>query len=576
MKQLFRAITAAGALWGGLCTTTQAQQFNEPIGGFTVDNVVSQFNQIAHHGDPLGFHRDGYYDPSLCRHYQGVNRYNAADGTPYLLVSGSGHRGSGFCGAFDEPAHVLIVRMGSRPKHGERLRSNRLNRFASVKDTPPPANDEAVTAITFDGTNGTTSWEHGGDAQVVDGVWVVPMERQPDNDDSGSLVFIDVEDPENPAIITEFIYPFKLGVLGMTRDPNTGKYIIATSAGGTDFIQWWETTGTDLRQLSSPSQLQLLQTWTVDNNANQAVRDKWEKWQNFDLIRQTDGRLFLATADNTGSIDTGADWIRLFEVTRSGNSFDLTYRAERRLKMDDPRMGNAAAATGFYVSPTRELLMYATEHENNGPNDTVRAGEWRSYNINSRTGAPVSGRPWIELYWDTSGWDESSPNRSLLLEQTDFGRESVFNLDLEDGWAQEADSLRWWAPPGTVIRLFRENNWSSGGGSTIQLVGNGTVQYFRDIDNGSFLNDDPSTGVVIAGWHDRIRSVYLGGTIPIGLGSPIPTFSQAIFFINTETSSPLPAIAPYTGIYFESTLSAPGGRPLTIYPVDGPVTIVKP
>ncbi|MCA9310416.1 MAG: hypothetical protein KDA21_04370, partial [Phycisphaerales bacterium] len=487
----------------------------EPAGGYTVDDVSAEFSRIALHGDPLGFHRGPGVDPSLCRHYQGVNRYNGPDGTPYLMVVGSGHRGSGFCGAYDDPAHLLVVRMGSRPRHAERMRSNRLSRFASVDDTVPPTSDTGVTSIVFDGTGGWSSWEHGGDAQIVDGVWVVPMERTPTDDDRGSLVFLDLAAPENPSLIAEFVYPYRLGVLGMTRDPETGRYIIVASAGATEELRFWETTVTDLRQLTSPDQLVLLDIWDVnDASTPQSVKDKWEKWQNLDFIRQTDGRLFLATADNTGGTDMGDDWIRLFEVTRSGNVFALTYVAERHLKMDDPRMGNGAAATGFYVTPTRNLVMYATEHENGGPDGTIRAGEFRSYDM-SLDGSGQYGSAWVELYWDVNGWNDSSPNRSLLLEQIDFGQESVFNLDTEDGWAQEADSFRWWAPPGAVIRLFAENNW---GGSAITLVGDGEVHFFQDIDSGSFMDNDPLSGVFISGWHDRIRSASLAGTFPTGPG----------------------------------------------------------
>ena len=36
-----------------------------------------------------------------------------------------------------------------------------------------------------------------------------------------------------------------------------------------------------------------------------------------------------------------------------------------------------AAASTFYVSPSGELIFYATEHDNDGPDATVKVGEWR-------------------------------------------------------------------------------------------------------------------------------------------------------------------------------------------------------
>ena len=41
------------------------------------------------------------------------------------------------------------------------------------------------------------------------------------------------------------------------------------------------------------------------------------------------------------------------------------------------RLANFAAASTFYVSPSQELLLYATEHDNDGPSGTVKMGEWR-------------------------------------------------------------------------------------------------------------------------------------------------------------------------------------------------------
>ena len=223
---LVRRSLALAVAWAAGGPTARAV---EPPGGYTVDDVVAQFREIALHGDALGFHLGPGVDPDLCRHYQGVNRINGSDGTPYLLVTASGHRGSGFCGAFDRPAHLLVVRMGSRSKHGERMRSNKLSRFSNVGSTTPPSADRGVVSILFNGTGGWTDWEHAGDAQVVDGVWVVPMERRFNNDDAGSLVFIDVADPENPRLITEFFFGEKLGVLGMSAVKSWGKTSLVIS-----------------------------------------------------------------------------------------------------------------------------------------------------------------------------------------------------------------------------------------------------------------------------------------------------------------------------------------------------------
>ena len=42
---------------------------------------------------------------------------------------------------------------------------------------------------------------------------------------------------------------------------------------------------------------------------------------------------------------------------------------------------NLAAASTFYVSPSGELIFYATEHDNDGPDETVKVGEWRHVDV---------------------------------------------------------------------------------------------------------------------------------------------------------------------------------------------------
>jgi hypothetical protein len=89
---------------------------------------------------------------------QGVVRVDAPDGTPYLLVSRSG-RTLALClpGSGSERANVYVVRMGSRDKNGERLRSNRLRKGMETTDTPPETEDRVVKTLLFDGT---TEWPH--------------------------------------------------------------------------------------------------------------------------------------------------------------------------------------------------------------------------------------------------------------------------------------------------------------------------------------------------------------------------------------------------------------------------------
>ena len=92
----------------------------------------------------------------------------------------------------------------------------------------------------------------------------------------------------------------------------------------------------------------------------------------------------------------GDDYIDLFEVGFDGSRVVLTHRSTRHM-ISHPggeglygdgevlwggRLASFAAASGFHVTPTGELLFYATEHDNDGPQGTngrgsVKMGEWR-------------------------------------------------------------------------------------------------------------------------------------------------------------------------------------------------------
>ena len=116
----------------------------------------------------MGFELRGP-DPSQCRHMQGIVRVDAADGTPYLFVSRSSKDTSAItCTSGSEQANVYIVRMGSRDKTGERLRSNRLRKALETMYTPPDPADGVVGNMMFDGSS--TVWpdyEHPGGMQLA-------------------------------------------------------------------------------------------------------------------------------------------------------------------------------------------------------------------------------------------------------------------------------------------------------------------------------------------------------------------------------------------------------------------------
>ena len=120
-------------------------------------------------------------------------------------------------GGGDPIANLYVVRMGSRETHGERLRSNRLQRAMRTTETPPDSRDRVVgrSRTTARSTARGIFWppyDHPGGMQQVGNIVVIgvefppliwveePLPHQiPDPTMAPVLVqFVDVLDPEYP------------------------------------------------------------------------------------------------------------------------------------------------------------------------------------------------------------------------------------------------------------------------------------------------------------------------------------------------------------------------------------------
>ena len=75
-------------------------------------------------------------------------------------------------------------------------------------------------------------------------------------------------------------------------------------------------------------------------------------------------------------------------MSRSASKHASTRHIVSKPNAGGDRLANLAAASTFYVSPSQELLFYATEHDNDGPSGTVKAGEWRHVDM-VRPGSPT-------------------------------------------------------------------------------------------------------------------------------------------------------------------------------------------
>lgn len=604
IRALFKSFAAMAALVIGSSVAVSTQSSGRADGLRFVPDVEAQFLALAdRRADALGFHIGNSPNPSHCKHYQAITRVNGADGTPFFLMSRSGNFPAGIpvdvCD--DSPGetgngHLIIFRMGSRDKNGERLRSNRLARGTHLDSTVPPAEDVATVYYTVvggdpndpdpakrpglvagDGPAGTVLhrvYQHPGGMQLVGNVLALAVETprnpllrclgacalgpnpqacmQQCQADFGDyevapnptlIMFFDVSDPESPRFLSQFAPhhpegdPFQgAGVVAVTPLPaapgeNFERYLMAITGGASDVVHFFRS---NIGDLASPNL-----SWEFVDKAFPSE----EGSQTLTFLRQGDmnGPLYMAAVRGSGipGIIPGVggpdeDKLDLYDVICEdpycrpvASEFGVTMPDSfgwRRLftfpNTGGDRLANGAAASGYYISPSGELILYVTEHDNDGPSGTVKAGEWRHRDV-VRPGSPtlfptasvngpyevdeggsvmMSGsaqppvtKPFIQLFHNTnlSGFNLISDYEDRLTDDFDnlFGFElqiitnpgnppsiSIFHH------ADKARSLNWFAPPGCTIRAtdFGDGT-SSDQPETLTLPTDGTPRSFADL-----------------------------------------------------------------------------------------------
>ena len=523
-----------------------AQTSGRPDGMRFVPDVTHQVRQLMERPDALGFHIDQMPDPSSCKHYQGIMRVDA--GSPYFLVTRSGNlpgqdpTGGLGCNDSDgetDNGHVMIVRMDSRPRHGERLRSNRLHPDLAIDDTVPPTADRGIRYFTVVGGDptdpdpaaqpglwpgdpiGATAarvYQHPGGMALVGHMLAIVLEhpRQPGTFPRTQVMFFDVSNPEEPRFTSQYapingaeLVLANAGVVAITPLPN-GLYLMMIAGG--DNATWFFYRST-LDDLSSGAL-----SWDfigstpgppVDNDDPTSIE---HAHNSLTFLREgsIDGPLFVAGARGS-LLNPGHERIDLYRVAcqtpsecRAGESIGFEQVFKGRFIVPLPVGGgleplaSLASGSSFHVTPSGELIFYAIEHDNDGPDDTVKAGEWRNIEV-VRDGSPtlrptlvvnsprevdeggsvfLTGfagppitRPFIQLF---GGFDFTQG--SLIADIDDLA------LERFDSLPAFARSWNWLAPEGCTA--FAADRDSAGQRS---LVGTGFVG--RDPNLGQIMND---------------------------------------------------------------------------------------
>ena len=405
---------------------THAQTSDRADGMRFVPNVEDQFLALTELAEPLGFNIGDSPNPSSCRHYQGMVRVEGANGTQFFLVTRSGNQPSSvpldLCFLGNSPnetgnGHLIVVRLGSRPRDGERLRSNRLRKGMLSNQTAPPATDRATTYFTFvggdshaadpalrpglvpqDGDNPQRLYRHPGGMQVVGKMLAVALEApSTPTIDGTQIMFFDVSDPEHPVFRSQYT---PINGAGQIRESagtvaitplQSGRYLMMTTGGNNTTWYYYRST---LDDLSSPH---LSWDYVGSHPAPQPPFDLPDPHQTLQFIRERNirGKLFLAGARGNFVNAGDRDRIDLYLIESDTDEFmpgeTLTLTTMRRGNRISPfpasgglRLANLAAASTFHVTPTGDLLFYAMTHDNDGPGASIDVAEWRHIDMTRR------------------------------------------------------------------------------------------------------------------------------------------------------------------------------------------------
>lgn len=276
-------------------------------------------------------------------HIQGVARLPRSDGPPWFVLSKSNEHDANLAG-------LLLVRFADSASSGEALK----------RQGAAGGNGVGKTAH-FWGRNRS---RHPGGLQQCGSI--VAVAQDPKGDNNAFVSLLDLRDPDHASF---------LGTLTLDgTHHNGGQHDERSSQGLTCASLTRLSDGTALlfayrysqehpelcygQFFCSTGPLLTAGTtwrWVSTLSMDKGFPETWEpKIQNAALINQTDGAIFLVAMYGNG-IFNHADLYRL-----NGEATALTYRASKRVQT---WAGGATFRAGgtTYITPSRELLIYATE-----------------------------------------------------------------------------------------------------------------------------------------------------------------------------------------------------------------------
>jgi hypothetical protein len=446
-----------------------------------VDNVVDAMNRLGGHGDTLGFRLNDASDVSLFHHWQGIQRLGALGGR-YLAVSRS---------VEDENALFVVVEMGSRDADGKRFRSNRLVPNQETDDTPPFLEDGVIVQVPR-----LPEFHHAGGMQALGNFLAVGVERSDVRDPvtheivepgASLALFYDLSDPRSPRKLDTEIDHTDLAnaagalIMGRLLD---GRILVGIGRGDSAVIDFYVSGGTELEGAVFAH----FDTWSKGELRTDIGDDDFGDYQSVNLVTQCDGTLFLVGTHQNGF--SGQDFADTFRLENgTGNDVVITKVASRHLVCDDigEQQCNLDAAGGVYLDPEGHILVYGTEHDNDGPGGSVKFREFRP--------VPHSGCGNIRDAWVEFFVNHSFDGRSLMIDYVDRNRRNYRNYDEAEEFGDAPSSAYFCLPVGATYRV-----WQNAGcdGDHRDLVGTGEFERVDDFHDLSF-DDEVSCSEWIGG-----------------------------------------------------------------------------
>ena len=622
---------------------------------YFVPDVIGQFNQLALRPDPLGFALSPTApDPKLGKHFQGIVRRHGP-GIPYMFLSRSGNDVEECVGCNDDPGNIFVVRMASRDTNGERMRSNRLRRDWSMAEivypgernlwpSPPDSLDRNFRTIHFNGQDGWPNYAHPGGMQMVGDVLVVPLSRPRNEGDAKyRILFIDVSNPEapeprghfDPLTVSGDSSQFGAGEVAIAPVLNPGgpgvRYIMLLAGESNKDVRLYrslptsEDGSTDLKSMDLDSSWEFIGSWNRDNVTDTGA-DAWPccnttSFQMFNFIRQEslNGPLFLIGSRNDSRVIEplgGKDYLHLYRVNidqYGSPGANLLTQIERKHVCTDSIGGGGdtsqfTGSAGVYVSPSGELIVYASEHANYGPpellpdgergRDTVRFGEWRHREmvrpgsptlkpsveptgifevdegsttlLFSRGKAPIT-KAWIQFFEDDGIGltDNFDGNEWLDVDYQDSDKANYdYFLSLFYRFNDNAGSWRWFAPVGCTLHVNQHSfNDPDFPGRRKTLIGTGLVEEAGDLnavmsDDGSGSMDDMISSVQF--FCDAYYNASLGISWDLDLNGSFETGGNLVTFSAAALDGPSLVSVPVRAQHPTDTTPLGTSAPATV------------